>query len=63
MRGKDNVDIIVLLPHKKISIVQELMMTTVLESNVHVYAGTRLNILITSISVITLTANITSIKQ
>ncbi|XP_077969239.1 threonine synthase-like 2 isoform X1 [Styela clava] len=39
VRGKENIDIIVILPHNRISKIQELMMTTVLDDNVHVYAA------------------------
>ncbi|KAK3797702.1 hypothetical protein RRG08_054719 [Elysia crispata] len=37
VRGFDKVDIIVMLPRGRITQIQELMMTTVLDSNVHVY--------------------------
>lgn len=37
VRGLENVDIIVMLPRGRITQIQELMMTTVLDSNVHVY--------------------------
>ncbi|GFR74514.1 threonine synthase-like 2 [Elysia marginata] len=37
VRGFDKVDIIVMLPRDRITKLQELMMTTVLDSNVHVY--------------------------
>ncbi|XP_072353968.1 threonine synthase-like 2 [Scyliorhinus torazame] len=39
VRGVDNVNIIVLLPSGRCSPIQELQMTTVIEDNVHVFAG------------------------
>ncbi|XP_072433136.1 threonine synthase-like 2 [Chiloscyllium punctatum] len=38
IRGMENMDIIVLLPHGRCSPIQELQMTTVIEDNVHVFA-------------------------
>ncbi|XP_078080188.1 threonine synthase-like 2 [Mustelus asterias] len=38
IRGMNNVNIIVLLPHGRCSLIQELQMTTVIEDNVHVFA-------------------------
>ena len=39
VRGLDQIDIIVLLPKGRITAIQELQMTTVIEKNVHTYAG------------------------
>ncbi|XP_041050020.1 threonine synthase-like 2 [Carcharodon carcharias] len=39
IRGMDNMNIIVLLPHGRCSPIQELQMTTVIEDNVHVFAA------------------------
>lgn len=38
VKGLKSVDIVVLYPKNKISVVQELQMTSYLEKNVHVYA-------------------------
>ncbi|KAM4709267.1 threonine synthase-like 2 isoform 1-T2 [Discoglossus pictus] len=38
VRGIQNIDIIVLLPHGRCTKIQELQMTTVIEDNVHVFA-------------------------
>ena len=35
VRGKDNIDIFIMHPHKRVSAVQELQMTSVLDDNVH----------------------------
>ncbi|XP_042231960.1 polypeptide N-acetylgalactosaminyltransferase 10-like isoform X2 [Homarus americanus] len=37
VRGRECIDIIVLLPHGRCTVIQELQMTTVIEDNVHVY--------------------------
>ena len=39
VRGLANMDIIVLLPAGRITKIQELQMTTVVEDNVHTFAG------------------------
>lgn len=39
VRGRSNMDIVVLLPKGHCTHIQELQMTTVLEDNVHVYCG------------------------
>ncbi|XP_069970749.1 threonine synthase-like 2 [Penaeus vannamei] len=37
VRGRESIDIVVLLPHGRCTHIQELQMTTVIEDNVHVY--------------------------
>ena len=39
VRGLDNIDIVVLLPHGRCTEVQELQMTTCIDDNVHIFAG------------------------
>ena len=39
VRGLKWVDIVILLPHGRCTELQELMMTTVIEDNVHCFAG------------------------
>ncbi|KAF0294792.1 Threonine synthase-like 2 [Amphibalanus amphitrite] len=39
VRGLDNIDIVVLLPHGRCTEIQELQMTTCIDDNVHVFAG------------------------
>lgn len=38
VRGKESIDLIVIYPHKRITKIQELMTTTILDDNIHVYA-------------------------
>ena len=39
VRGLENIDIVVLLPHGRCTEIQELQMTTCIDDNVHVFAG------------------------